>query len=210
MRAFLRIGALFWIAGCSYDVTLGEVTNYVLSATSCGTWDSLGVHTVGGYFVGHTTNKPDNTVAYFVFDLSPVEGRTLTGVSLTIPGTSNWEITVPAPSHRTPPLQFKLGVTPLPASLTLTQVTNGNDDPGIYQAVHAEQDLGFGWYPSGATTNTYGAFTYDTARLQEAVNTGGLYPLFAVQRFGETATTPEYFYRGGVCSPNIVLNVTVE
>jgi hypothetical protein len=208
-RALLQIGALLSIVGCSYDVTLGDVTSYRLAATSCGTWDDVGIHKVGGYFVGHTTDTPDQTLSYFVFDLTPLRGRTVTVALLIIPGTPDWKITV-ARQSLTPPLQFKLGVTPLPASLTLTQVTDGNDDPGIYQAVHAEQDLGFGWYPSGATTNAYGAFTYDTVRLQDAVNAGGLYPLFAVQRFGETATTPEYFYRGGVCGPNIILSVTVK
>lgn len=43
---------------------------------------------------------------------------------------------------------------------------------------------------------------------------GGLYPIFAVQRFGEGAGTEEYLYGGGTCSsaatPKVTLNVTVE
>jgi hypothetical protein len=197
------------LAGCTYVVVLGSGTTYSLPVTSCGTWDSLGAHATGGYFVGHTIDAPDDTISYFVFDLTPVQGRTIATVSLTLPGTPDWKITV-SDANKTPALQFKLGVTPLPATLTLTQITDGSDDPSVYHDVHAEQDLGFNWVSSGGITRSYAAFTYDTARLQDAVNAGGPYPMFAVQRFGETAGTAEYLFGDGVCSPDIVLNVTVE
>jgi hypothetical protein len=185
------------------------VTSYELPAIGCGTWDSLGTHTTGGYFVGHTLDPSDDTLSYFVFDLTPVEGRTVAAASLAIPGTPDWKITV-ATTRVTPALQFKLGATPLPASLTLAQVTNGNDDTSVYNDVLAEQDLGFGWVPSGSPTYTYGAFTYNVARLQDAVNAGGDYPMFAVQRFGASASTEQYLYGGGVCGPGILLNLTVQ
>jgi hypothetical protein len=196
------------LAGCTYDVTLGDVTSHPLAALSCGTWDSLGAHATGVYFVGHTTAQPDDTLSYFVFDLTPVAGLTLTAASLTLPGTADWKITVAGPV--TPALQFKLGTTPLPASLTLARVTGKSGDTGVYAEVHAEQDLGFGWVSSGSDANTYDAFHYDGARLQDAVNAGGLYPLFAVQRFGEDAATDEYLYGGGVFGPDIVLHLTTE
>jgi hypothetical protein len=202
------IAASLHLAGCTYDVPLGVVTTHPLVAVSCGTWDSLGVHTTGVYFVGHTTAKPDDTISYFVFDLTSVRGLTLTGASLTLPGTADWKITVPAPM--TPALQFKMGTTPLPSSLTLARVTGASDDTGVYSEVHAEQDLGFGWVSSGSDTNTYDAFYYGNARLQNAVSAGGLYPIFAVQRFGEAAATDEYLYGGGVFAPGIVLHVTTE
>jgi hypothetical protein len=212
------IGTSLWLAACTYDVTLGEntpgaviiaPTTHSLAAVSCGTWNSVGSHTVGPYLVGRTTVGTDDTISYFVFDLTLVQGKKLTGAKLSIPGTSDWKIAVPAQGHD-PLLQFKLGVTPLPASLTLTQVTEGSDDPAVYGEVLAEQDLGFGWVSWGAATTAYEAFHYDNARLQRAVDTGGLYPIFAVQRFGETASTAEYLYGGGVCGPDIVLNVTVD
>jgi hypothetical protein len=208
LRGLWLLGVSLTLAGCSYDVTLGNLTTYALAATTSGTWDSSGVHATGVYFVGHTTDPPDDTLSYFVFDLTPVAGKTVTDASLTLPGTSDWKITVPGTQPLA--LQFKLGATPLPASLTLAQVTGGSDDTSVYPDVSAEQDLGFAWVPSGSTTNTYGAFTYDTTRLQDAVNAGGLYPIFAVQRFGQTATTAEYLYGGGVFGPGIVLDVTVE
>ena len=70
--------------------------------------------------------------------------------------------------------------------------------------------LGFAWEPSGDVTNTYGAYSYGTQRFQDAVDAGGLYPLFAVDSFGQSASTPEYLFGGGVCGPGIVLTVTVE
>lgn len=197
------------LAGCSYDVVLGTVTTYRLAATSCGTWNSLGVHTTGEYFVGHSAARPDDTLSYFVFDLSPIGVKTVVDASLVVPGTSDWKITLPEPGT-TALFDFKLGTTPLPASLTFAQVTGGASDPTVYNDVHAEQDLGFAWVPSGTTTNTYDAYHYDSGRLENAVNAGGLYALFAVERFGGTATTDEYLYGGGECSANIVLTVDAE
>jgi hypothetical protein len=201
------IGAFVWLAGCTYDVTLGSVT-YPLPATSCGTWDSLGAHTTGDYFVGHRADAASSTLSYFVFDLSPIRGRTVVTAGLTIPGTDDWKFTVTSPE--TPPLQFRLAVRPLPSGLSLTQVTTGSDDSGVYQDVEGEEDLGWAWEPSGDLTNTYGAFTYSTARLQSAVDAGGLYPLFAVQDFGPTTGAAEYLFGGGVCGPGIELTVSVE
>jgi hypothetical protein len=197
------------LVGCSYNVVLGSVTNHRLPALQCGTWNSLGVHTTDEYFVGHSAARPNDTFSYFVFDLSPVQGKTVTAASLTIPGTSDWKITVPEPPPTTL-LAFKLGTTPLPASLTLARVTGGASDLAVYQDVRAEQDLGFAWSPSGSTTNTYDAFHYDNPRLQRAVSAGGMYPIFAVDRFTDMAPTEEYLYGGGSCGPDIVLMVEAE
>lgn len=206
--ATFLVGISLPFAGCSYDVLLGSVATYHLAAQSCGTWDSAGVHTVGEYFVGHSTARPNDTLSYFVFDLTPVRGRTILALSLVLPGTSDWKITVVKPG--TSALAFKLGTTPLPSSLTLSDVTDGGANPSIYADVYDEQDLGFAWVSSGAQSFTYDAFFYDGARIQAASDAGGLYPMFAVQRFGESATTEDYLYGGGLCGPNIVLNVDVE
>ncbi len=205
------MGCSLGLAGCSYDVTLGNVGHYALVAESCGTWDSTGVHTTGDYFVGHSTARPNEALAYFVFDMTPVMSQTLTGAELAIPGTDDWAITVDAPAQEgPPPLQFRLSTQPLPAGLTLAQVTGGDNDTSVYTAVHAEQDLGFQWVQSGSTTNVYGAFTYDTGRLQSGVDASGLYPLFGVERWGESETTDEYLYGNSVCTAGVVLYVTVQ
>jgi hypothetical protein len=209
LRALL-VGVSIGLIGCgSYDVTLGAVSAYRIQATSCGTWDSAGAHTTDEYFVGHSSSRANETLAYFVFDLGAVAGKTVTNAALTLPGTNDWQITKLDP--RVPPsLLFKLEVTPLPAQLNLMQVTQGNGDPQVYQDVFAEQLLGFSWVASGATSNTYDAFHYDTGRLQAAVNAGGLYPLFAVSRYGTLATTEEYLYGQSTLVPGIVLNIDVE
>ena len=208
VRGLVVGGAVLPLAGCfSYEVLLGSISPEQLVATSCGTWNSAGVHKTGVYFVGHSDTNPDDTVSYFVFDLTPVEGKTLTDATLTIPGTSDWAITVA--SGATPDLELKLDTRPLPPGLTLSQVTEGTD-AGVYQAVVAEEDLGFGYTTSGATTGVYDAFHYDTARLQNAVNDGGLYPIFAVSTLGPDASTEEYLYGGGVYNQGILLTVTFE
>jgi hypothetical protein len=206
-RAFLLAAGALPLATCSYEVLLGTVTSYRLSAVDCGTWDSLEVHTTGEYFVGHSAARPNDTMSYFVFDLSPVAGKKVTAASIAIPGTSDWKITVAEPDAGS---FFKLGTTPLPAGTTLAQVTVGGPNSTVYDDVRAEQDLGFEWVPSGSTVNTYDAFHYDGSRLQAAVNLGGLYPLFAVDRFTETAPTEEYLYGGGLCGPDVVLIVSTE
>jgi hypothetical protein len=199
------------LVGCSYPVVLGTVTTHQLLALQCGTWNSLGVRTTGEYFVGHSAARPNDTLSYFVFDLSSVKGKTVTAASLTIPGTSDWKITVPEPGTTTL-MAFKLGITPLPANLTLARVTGGASDPSVYQDVRMEQDLGFEWVPTGSTSNAYDAFHYDNPRLQHALDAGGLYALFAVDRFtqGDMAATEEYLYGGGSCGSNIVLTVETE
>jgi len=203
----LTSGALLSLVGCfTYDVNLGSVSE-PLVATTCGTWDSAGTHETDVYFVGHSSTNPNDTISYFVFDLTPVEGKTLTDATLTIPGTGDWAITVASGS--VPDLQFKLGTRPLPPGLTLAQVTEATD-AGVYQDVEAEEDLGFGYMTSGATTQAFDAFHYDTARLQGAVNDGGLYPLFAVSRLGLDAATEEYLYGGGVYNQGILFTVTFE
>src|ERR1019366_2111440 len=120
-RGLLLVGTAS-LVGCSYDVVLGSVTSHRLPALQCGTWDSLGVHTTGDYFVGHSATRPNDTLSYFVFDLSREPGKTITAASLTIPGTTDWRITVPEPPPTTL-LAFKLGASPMPASLTLVRVT---------------------------------------------------------------------------------------
>ena len=206
-RGLLLVAAS--LVGCSYDVVLGSVTSHRLPALQCGTWNSLGIHTTGDYFVGHSAARPNDTLSYFVFDLSPVRGKTITAASLTMPGTSDWRITVAEPAPTTL-LAFKLGTTPLPASLTLARVTGGASDQAVYQDVRAEQDLGFGWFASGSTTNTCDAFHYDNQRLQRAANAGGMYALFAVDRFTNMSSTEEYLYGGAACGPNVFLTVETE
>ena len=205
----LLLVATVSLVGCSYDVVLGSVTSHRLPALQCGTWNSLGVHTAGDYFVGHSAARPNDTLSYFVFDLSSVRGKTITRASLTLPGTSDWRITVPEPPPTTL-LAFKQGATPLPPGLTLARVTGAASDLTVYQDVRAEQDLGFGWFASGSTSNTCDAFHYDNQRLQRAANAGGMYPLFAVDRFTNMASTEEYLYGGGVCGPDVVLTVETE
>lgn len=62
----------------------------------------------------------------------------------------------------------------------------------------------------GSTTNTYDAFHYDTARLQRAVDAGGMYPLFAVSCFADTAVTEQYLYGGATCGLAIVFTIEAE
>jgi hypothetical protein len=198
----LFVAGALSLLGCSYEVVLGSVTTYPLTVRQCGTWDISGVHTTNEYFVGHSVARPNDTISYFVFDLSPVQGKSITAARLTLPGRSDWKVTVPEPGT-TDLFDFKLGTTPLPAGITLAQVTGGANDPSVYHDVRSEQDLGFAWVSSGSTTNTYEAFHYDHARLQRAVDAGGMYALFAVSRFADTAVTEQYLYGGATCGPAV-------
>lgn len=180
-----------------------------LQSLSCGTWDSSGAHATGNYFIGHSQERPNETVAYFIFDFTPIKGRTVTAANITIPGTNDWHITAPWPNH-TPLLQFKIGARPLPSQYTLADVTNGNHIPLLFHYVSRSQDLGYDWKPSASTTNTYDSFHYNTDRLQQIVNAGGRAPIFAASGWGTTISTEEYIYGGSHCTSAVTFNVTVQ
>jgi hypothetical protein len=188
-------------------------TTFHLNASSCGTWNAAGVHVAGGgYQIGYSKELPTKQAAYFVFNLDPVKGRTVTAANVTVPGTTDFDITGTWPNHPTPPHNFKVGITPQnTAANTVAQITNGNNDASIYNNAVAEQDLGYGWVPDGLHKGvSFDAFHYNNVRLQTMVNNGGQVVMWAIDRADINAGAENYIWGSSSCSNVSVFNITVK
>lgn len=207
-RQILRVG----LALLSLGTVTAQAATFHLKATTCGTWDSAGNHTVGEYFTGFSFERPNNTVSYFIFDLTPVKGKKVTSCNLTITGTKDFTFTAIWSNH-TPTHQFKIGATPMnPAKMTVAQITTGNHNPSIWKNVHSEQNLGYGWLPDGLHPGfRLDAFHYNNQRLQAAVNAGGLFAMFGVERFHDRATGEQYIWDDShFAGAELVMNITTS
>ncbi|MDP9174058.1 MAG: hypothetical protein M3O30_09365 [Planctomycetota bacterium] len=180
-----------------------QAANHNINANAAGTWDKNGKHSTGRYFVGHSTQIPADTISYFVFDLSSIKGKHVTHASITVPGTNDWNFTVPWTGHN-PLFQFKQKSTNMDTSrFTTRDITNGMPNPAdnwkIYHYEQSLENLSYAWFPDGHTHNyeiTPPRFPATLAKVQAMVNAGGNWPIFMCSGFGTTARTEEYQYTG--------------
>ena len=152
-------------------------TTYRLPALASGNWSSAGVHTVGNYQIGHSTQLPHQQAAYFEFNFDSIKGRKVTAASVLIPGSTDYNIETVYPK-RCPGPCFKVGIAPQGAETTEAIVSpSSNHNTNIYldgDDGNRNQDLGYAWPEDGLHKGLeFGAFTYNTARLQDEVNAGG-------------------------------------
>jgi hypothetical protein len=151
-----------------------------LNAVSSGNWNSAGIHTVGNYQIGHSTEHPDQQAAYFEFNLDPIKGRTLVSASILIPGSTDYniEVTYPPKCPGTNVPCFKVGIAPQGA-LTTSEIVNpsSNNNNNIFRQANdgnANQDLGYAWVENGVHQGlAFSADHYNNARLQNEINAGG-------------------------------------
>jgi hypothetical protein len=152
-------------------------TTFRLPCLATGNWNSAGIHTVGNYQIGHSTQLPDQQAAYFEFNLDPIKGRKVVGAAVEITGSTDYNIEVTYKTCNNGPC-FKVGIAPQgPFTTTEIVSASSNHNTSIYldgDDGNRNQDLGYGWVPNGLHTGfEFGAFTYNTARLQDEVNAGG-------------------------------------
>lgn len=193
-----------------------------------GAWNASGVHaaTNGSYMIGYNYEFQVEQAAYFVFDLSSIQGKTVTGCSIYIPGSIDYDITdywgTPTANNRNDHNQFKVGIAPQCANITngapnfvsLNTITNGNN---VYNVFHYcldandNQDLGYAWVEDGLHFGQhFGAFTYNTARLQAEVDAGGVWAFWACDRFDSGAGAQNYLWGSTFYTTNIVLTITTS
>jgi hypothetical protein len=203
-------------------------TTFHLTALASGNWNSAGVHTVGQYQIGHSTEHPDQQAAYFEFDFDPIKGRTVTAASVLIPGSTDYNIeTVYAPKCGTKPC-FKVGIAPQGAETTEAIVSpSSNHNTGIYldgSDGNRNQDLGYAWPEDGLHKGlAFDADHYVPARLQDEVNAGGNWVFWARDDFdtgeknvndGACPACPggveNYIWGSTAFTTGIVANITVE
>jgi hypothetical protein len=174
-------------------------TTFQLTALASGNWNSAGVHTIGNYQIGHSNQLPNQQAAYFEFDLTPVQGRSVTDALILIPGSTDYDIgttynklsecpAVPAPC-------FKAGIAAAGTFSTEDVVSpSSNNNTEIYLSggdSNRDPELGYGWVADGLHLGVeFGAFTtvvfnenYYPARVQNEVDAGGDWVFWARDDF---------------------------
>jgi hypothetical protein len=168
------------IGACQPGQGAAGTTTFQLTAIASGNWNSAGVHTAGNYQIGHSTEHPDQQVAYFEFNFEPLKGRTVTTATALIPGSTDYNIEVsyhlpncpasPAPC-------FKVGIRSLHITgVSVDEVVNGSNSLTTGRALQGNQndDLGYAWVTNGLHQGfQFNADHYNPANLQDEVNAGG-------------------------------------
>jgi hypothetical protein len=165
-----------------------QAANYVhyIPATTCGTWNSAGVHSTStDYQIGYSTQLPNEQAAYFEIDLDSVKGQTVSSCVMYILGSPDYNITcywvnpdnLNGPNNtNTIHEQFKVGMRPQGAD-TLSEVLTGNNNVTVYTDAadaNRNQDLGYTWASNGVHPNqVFDTDHYNPSRLQTEVNAGG-------------------------------------
>lgn len=205
-------GGLAVLALCC-GTTNVQAGSAVLTCLDSGTWNAKGVHnSTSNYQIGFSTELPSEQASYFVFDLTPVKGKTITACNLLIIGSNDYNITTMWPGHGTGP-NFKVGVAPQ-GSDTLSQVLTGNNSTTIYldgADANRNQDLGYNWVPNGLHTGTtFDAFHYNNSRLQTEVNAGGQWVFWSCDRFDTGAGSENYIWGSTAFTTAIKCNITYQ
>jgi hypothetical protein len=178
LSMLLAVAALWGCGGDlneQIDVATGAATSVVtLNATAFGNWAQNGVRTSNEYLTG-TVGGVEHA-GYFVFDLSSVAGRTLTGIELVLNNASSGfreNITSPKPGLRVP---FRpIGTT------TISHLTTGNNDTNVYQQIRKDtEDYSYFYIQSATGSTRYGLLGYDTDRIPAIVKSATKGTLFAV------------------------------
>jgi hypothetical protein len=202
------------------------LNTYHLIAITSGNWNSAGIHDPTTlYEIGYSFQRPNNQIAYFEFDLTPVMGKTVTNALIQIPGSTDYSISdywnTPTENNVNDHNQFKVGIRPLcnPGyPVTLNEVLTGNNDGALYTNVHDANrngDIGYDWVMDGFHFGLqFDAFHYEAVGhigpyLQNAVNAGGDYILWGNDDYDSGNTTGENYIWGSTSyNTNIVLTIT--
>jgi hypothetical protein len=157
-------------------------TTFQLTAIASGNWNSAGVHTIGNYQIGHSNQLPNQQVAYFEFNFSSIQGRTVQAAFLLVPGSTDYNIEttyMPPECPAAPAPCFKVGIRPLQGlGYTVAQVVDASSNNNATMAAaligNQNEDLGYDWVTNGLHLGLeFDAYTYNLANLQDEVNAGG-------------------------------------
>lgn len=200
---------------------------FKLPVIASGNWNSAGVHTTGEYQVGHSVEHPDQQAAYFEFNLDPVKGKMLVSATITVIGSTDFNIEV-VDAARCPGPCFKVGFAPQ-GTETLEAIVSptSNNSTSIYLSggdPNRNQDLGYAWVEDGLHKGlAFDADHYNNVRLQDEINTGGDWVFWARDEFdsgeknvsdGACPDCPggveNYIWGGTAFNPAIFATITVE
>ncbi len=211
MAALATVG--IWAGSAQASVTRNLV------CLACGTWNDQGIRgATSDYQIGYSLEKPHHQAAYFEFDYSGIQGKTVTNLNITIPGSTDYNITDVWTNH-TPTHQFRITMHDQGPNST-TDITTGNNNKLLY--INAEDELrngqmGYAWVPDGIhkglavdcwhfqlpTSIDFDGFTF-----QPEVNAGGKHVLWACDGFDSGAGSENYIWGHTQFTTAIVLHVT--
>jgi hypothetical protein len=199
MITIKKISGVILAALCFSSASVQASGNtYVLNNIASGNWNSANVRTANSYLIGYNAQHPNESGAYFEYDLTPAKGKTVTGCSLLIAGSTDYNIQAywANPDEGfTNHIEFKVGVCPQSASghtFTVAQITTGNNIANLYHYccdANQNPDLGYIWVPDGLHKGrVFDAFHYESTgqvgpSVQNAVNAGGDYVFFSCDRY---------------------------
>jgi hypothetical protein len=209
---------------------------YNLTAITCGNWNSAGIHDPTTlYQIGYSYTRPNEQIAYFEFDLTPAMGKTITSASIIIPGSTDYSINSywANPDNNDGPggsntnhIQFKVGIRPMCSTgypETLSTILTGNNNKSLYTNVddaNRNADLGYRWVPEGFHFgDAFDAFHYESTGqtgpyLQNAVNAGGVYILWAADVVDTTQAGPvapeNYLWGSTSYNTGIILTINTS
>src|SRR5215471_18568645 len=82
--------ATMLVIGAANVLAAGHTYN--LSCLASGNWNSAGIRTSSNYQIGYSSELPNEQADYFVFDLTPAKGKTITSANMLIIGSTDYSI----------------------------------------------------------------------------------------------------------------------
>jgi hypothetical protein len=171
---------------------------YVLNNVASGNWNSKNQRTANSYLIGYNAKFPNQSGAYFEYNFAPAKGKTVTGCSLLIAGSTDYNIEsywANPDEGVTNNIEFKVGCAPQSSTgypFTLAQITTGNNIANLAvdccNDANRNPDLGYVWVPDGLHKGkVFDAFHYESTGavgpyIQNAVNAGGDYVIWCCDR----------------------------
>jgi hypothetical protein len=205
MKKLSSVVAMLCLGAASVPAAVTDMT-----AITCGTWNSAGTHESGtSYQIGVNPKAPNMQEAYFEFNLNPVKGVKVTSCGILIPGSTDYDITAywGNPDNGNPThTQFKVGTTSQGAS-SLNTILTGNNSTTVYNNAVADSDLGYDWVANGLHSGlVFDAWHYESTGahapdVQNAVNAGGNYIFWCLDRYNKTQS-------GAECTDNYIWGST--
>jgi hypothetical protein len=206
------------LSGCgaapdeSTSSTEEALTTVTIKASAFGNWTNTGVRTSGSYLTGIVGGVQH--MGYYVFDLTPVAGKTVQTVSFVAndpAGGSRVTITSPKPGLRTP-------IRPI-GSVSIATLTGGNNNSTVFSTISREassQDYTYDYVKAGTGNVTWNLLTYENTRIPDLIKAAKPGTQFAIasyaNNFGSTAPVAsngsgdEFIFEGsGSIAPELVV-----
>src|SRR5258708_911181 len=217
-RIRIRTGIVVAAVLCIGIANLRAQVTHDLPCLASGNWSTADQRQANNYQIGFNTERPTEQAAYFLYDLTPVKGKTIQSANMLIIGSTDFHISTFWPNHPGSPPQhwFKVGIVPQTVSAnSVSQITSGDNITGLYsgQVGSNGNDNGYLWVSDGLHPGArFDAWHYESIghrppRLQNAVKTGGLFVLWWADRFDNGNDGENYLWGSTVFNSGTQLRI---